>query len=181
VSGIIGTLAGAPQAASNAQSYYTGASNQIAGMYGSPLANRFAAMERGVLQPSYQAGLQQAAAQAAAMGLAGSGAGTASMGNVAAQNAASLTGAVAPLYQQGMGEAAGVISQMPGAELSAYQNAIQNFYDAVAMAGQAAAGIPPSAPQSPQYGPAGQGYGSGGTGYYSPGDPSGVSNVPYVP
>jgi hypothetical protein len=163
VSGLISSLAGAPSAASNAGSYYQNAANEISGQYGSPLANRYSAMEMGALRPQMKSIMDQASAQAAATGIAGSGAGRAMLGNAAAQNAATLTGAVSPLYQQGMAESAGVIGEMPGAQNQAYQDAIQQFYQAISMAGQAAGGMPPNAGSS-NYGSftGGPSYSSGG-------------------
>lgn len=161
MSGIISSLSGAPNAASQAGGYYTNAANQIASRYGSPLANEYAAMEMGAERPQQQALLNQAAAGAAAMGITGSGEGRANLGNVDAQNSATLAGTIAPLFQQGLSTAADVIGQMPGAQNQAYQDAIQQFYQAVSMAGQAAAGMPPSA-----------GAGPSGPGQFSSGSPN---------
>lgn len=143
MSGIIASLAGAPQAASTAGGFYSGAANQVANEYGSPAANMFSQMEMAKLQPDFQSMINQAAGQAAAMGITGSGAGRANLGNVAAQNAGTLAGAVSPLYQQGLQDYAGIIGAMPGAQTQAYQNSIQDFYQAVQMASEAAAGMPP--------------------------------------
>lgn len=165
MSGIIPGLAGAPQAASTAGGYYQNAAQEIANQYGSPAANMFSQMAMAKLQPDFQSQINQSAAQAAAMGITGSGAGRANLGNVTAQNAATLAGSVAPFYQQGMQDYAGVIGQMPGAQNNAYQDAIQQFYQAISSGASLAAGMPPMG-----------GSPSGGGGY----DPNGnyYSNTP---
>jgi hypothetical protein len=138
----MGWLAGAPQAASTAGGFYSDAAKQIANEYGSPAANQFAAMQMGATQPDFQKYIDQAAAQAAAMGITGSGAGRANLGNVTAQQSAALAGSIAPLYQQGLQDYSSIINQMPGAQAGAYNQSITDLMNAIQMGAAAAGGMP---------------------------------------
>lgn len=176
MSGLIASMAGAPQAASTAGGFYQGAANQVANEYGSPAANMFSQMEMAKLQPNFQQMINQASAQAAAQGITGSGAGRANLGNVAAQNAGTLAGAVSPLYQQGLGDYAGILSQMPGAQEGAYQGSVQDFLSMVQTAAMAAGGAAAGGAFSGGGGgggsmiqPAQQVSGGAGASYYAPG------------
>lgn len=162
MSGIIPGLAGAPQAASTAGGYYQNAADQIATQYGSPEAKMFSSEEMGALRPQFAQQAAQLTASNAAQGTGTSGAGRYNFGNLAGQQSAALAGAVAPLYQQGESQYGNVISAMPGAQTSAYQDAIQSFYAAMQDAGQMAAGMPPTGSTT-----------GGGTGDVYGGDESG--------
>lgn len=147
MSGIIGWLAGAPSAASTAGGYYQNAANEIANMYGtgSPAAQTFSGEEMAALRPQFQQQNQQMLGQLAATGLGGSGAGRATMGDVTADQSATLAQNVAPLYSQALSQYGNIIGAMPGAQESAYQGAISDFYNALstgATAAGAAMGVP---------------------------------------
>lgn len=176
MSGIISWLAGAPQAANTAGGYYQSAADQIANQYASPAAARFVGEQNAALRPQFQMQDDQLTGQLAGQGLASSGAGRAAFGNLAANQAATLAGAAAPLYQQGEQQYGNIISEMPGVQNSAYQDAITQFYQAVQMAGEAAAGVPPGA------GGTGTGMGSNPMGIpaqgWNPQDPSAATYVP---
>lgn len=155
MSGIIGWLAGAPQAASTAGGYYQTAANQLATEYGSPAAQMFSKEYMGAMQPQMEQLNQQGLGQLAATGLGGSGAGRATMGDITAQEAGSLASGVAPMYQQALQQYGNIIGAMPGAQEGAYQGAVQDFYGALQSGAAAAAGVP-SMPSS------GMGYSYGG-------------------
>lgn len=127
--GLIGWLAGAPQQASNAQSYYQNAANQMVNAYGSPAAQTFSREYMGAMQPQFQQLNQQTLDTEAATGLGGSGAGRAMMGDTTANEAASLAQGVAPMYQQALGQYGNIMEAMPGAQEQAYQGAISDFYN----------------------------------------------------
>jgi hypothetical protein len=145
MSGLIGWLAGAPSAASTAGGYYQNAANELATEYGSPAAQMFSKEYMGAMQPQITQLNQQGLDQLAATGLGGSGAGRATMGDITAQEAGSLAQGVAPMYQTALSQYGNIIGAMPGAQESAYQGAIQDFYDAIqtgAMAYGASTGFP---------------------------------------
>ena len=86
------------------------------------------------------------------MGLRGSGAGSNDLQNLVGTQSGALAGAIAPLYQQALGAYSNINSQMPGAQMNAYQNAINNFYAGLSDAASVAGGLPPSAqPSSDPY------------------------------
>lgn len=145
MSGIVGMLSGAPSAASTAGGYYQNAANELANEYGSPAAQMFGKEQMASLRPLFNQQTQALTGDLAAQGIAPSGAGRAAFGNLAANQSATLAGSVAPLYQQALGQYGNIIGQMPGSQVNAYQDAINNFYQAVSMAGEAAGGMPPSA------------------------------------
>jgi len=116
---------------------------------GSPAATDFARLQMATLRPEITAQNNQLLGTLAATGLAGSGAGRSLGGNVASNEASTLAGVTAPLYQDAMNAYGNINAAMPGAQNQAYQDAIQQFYQAISMAGQAAAGIPPSAGSGP--------------------------------
>ena len=166
---------GAPQAASTAGGFYQGAANQVANEYGSPTANMFSQMEMAKLQTKFSAD-DRSAQRKQRRKDAGSGAGRANLGNVAAQNAGTLAGAVSPLYQQGLGDYAGILSQMPGAQEGAYQGSVQDFLSMVQTAAMAAGGAAAGGAFSGGGGgggsmiqPAQQVSGGAGASYYAPG------------
>jgi hypothetical protein len=136
-------LFGAGSAANTAGGYYQNAANQIATEYGSPAAGIFSKEEMAALRPLFTQENSALGATLAAQGLSNSGAGRALGGNLAATQSGQLAGAVAPLYQQGLADYAGIISQMPGAQNTAYQNAISQGMQALGAAGSAfGLGIP---------------------------------------
>lgn len=137
--GLVGWLAGAPQQASTYGSYYQNAANEIANQYGSPAAQMFGKEQAASLRPQFQMQQDQLTGALAGQGIAHSGAGRAAFGNLAADQASTLAGAVAPLYQQGEQQYGGIIGAMPGAEVQGYQGAISDFYQALQAAGSAAA------------------------------------------
>lgn len=120
------------------------------------------AEQSAALRPQFAQQATTLNAQLAAQGLAPSGAGRAAMGNLGGQQAAALANVTAPLYQQALGQYGSIIGQMPGAEFGAYQNAQQQFMNEVAMAGEAAAGVPPMGM------PGGSGSSGGGGPNYGP-------------
>ena len=139
MSGILGFLSGAPQAANNAGGYYQNAANNLVSAYGSPAAQTFSGEEMAALRPQFAQQNEQQLATEAATGLAGSGAGRASLGDVTAQQSAALAQNVGPLYSQALGQYGDIMQEMPGAQEQAYQGAIQDFYDAL-QTGASAAG-----------------------------------------
>ena len=145
MSGIIPGLAGAGGAANTAGGYYTNAANDIVNATGSPAAATFGQLQNAQLRPQFQSAINQVGAQAAAQGITGSGSDRANLGNVTAQNAATLAGAEAPLYSQALGQYGSIIGQEPGAQNQAYQNAISQFYTGLQDAGSMIGGMPPSA------------------------------------
>jgi hypothetical protein len=176
---LLGWLSGAPSAANNTGSYYTNAANDIYNLYGPSATSTFTKEQNRALQNQFQTQDQQMVDSLAAKGLASSGAGQYNFGNLGAQQSGVIAGADAPLFSQGLAGAAGVYSQMPGAQANSYQDAINNFYQAISAAGSMAAGMPPtgltgSPPPAGSYSSApnaysGQPYNSGDPGYYSPG------------
>jgi len=158
VSQILGFLSGAPQAANQAGSYYQNAANDVYQQYGPSATKYFTAQQNPALRPQFQQQEQQLAGTEAAQGITHSGAGINAFGNLGAQQAGALASADAPLFSQGLQGATGIYSQMPGAQNNAYQDAIQQFYQALNSAGSLASGIPsggaaPTPPSDP--------YGSG--------------------
>lgn len=138
MSGILGFLSGAPQAANNAGGYYQNAANQMVSAYGSPAAQMFSGEEMAALRPQFQQENQQMLGTEAATGLAGSGAGRASLGDVTAQQSGALASQVGPLYSQALGQYGDIMQEMPGAQEQAYQGAIQQFMDALSTGASAA-------------------------------------------
>ena len=178
MSSLISGLAGAGGAANTAGGYYTGAANDIYNAYGPSATSNFVRLQNQALRPQMDEAAQQLSATQAAQGLSKSGAGRANYGTVGANDASSLASADAPLFSQGLGAAAGTLSQMPGAQNQAYQNAIQQFYQAIGSAGSLAGDIMGM--------PSGGGGGGsaadtpGGMGSYSNGSYYTQSGVPYL-
>jgi|HubBroStandDraft_4_1064222.scaffolds.fasta_scaffold00042_48 hypothetical protein len=141
---LLGWLSGAPSAANNTGSYYTNAANDIYNLYGPSATSTFTKEQNRALQNQFQTQDQQMVDSLAAKGLAGSGAGQYNFGNLGAQQSGVIAGADAPLFSQGLAGAAGVYSQMPSAQANSYQDAINNFYQAISAAGSMAAGMPPT-------------------------------------
>ena len=169
---ILAWLSGAPQAANQAGSYYQNAANDVYQQYGPSATKYFTAEQNAALRPQFQQQEQQLAGTEAAQGITHSGAGIDAFGNLGAQQAGALASADAPLFSQGLQGATGIYSQMPGAQNNAYNDAIQQFYQALSMAGQAAGGIPPSAGAGPSSSDSTAGYS-----YYN-GGPSGSTELP---
>lgn len=172
MSQIIAWLSGAPQAASTSGSYYDNAADKVFNQYGPSATKYFTAEQNAALRPQFQQQEQQLAGTEAAQGITHSGAGINAFGNLGAQQAGALASADAPLFSQGLQGATGIYSQMPGAQNNAYNDAIQQFYQALSMAGQAAGGIPPSAGAGPSSSDSTAGYS-----YYN-GGPSGSTELP---
>lgn len=151
MSGLIAGLAGAPGAASNAGSYYQNAMQNEINATGSPAAQQFGAMEQQALQPRFNQQDQLLADKEASMGITNSGAAKSDYGALGADQAATLAGAISPLYGQAMGTYGQIDANMPGAQNSAYQNAISNFYTGISDLGSLAAGVPPGASSGNPY------------------------------
>lgn len=162
--GIVGGIFGAPQAASNAEGYYTNAANDVQGLYSGGGAQDYTEMLNRSLQPQFKTQDQDLTDFQAAQGTTGSGASRADFSTLGSAQSAALAGADAPLYAQGMAEQAGIYGEMPGAQEGAYQTAVNQGYQALDEAGEAFAGIPsggsstPSDGQDDPYGGAGPGY-----------------------
>lgn len=184
MSGIISGLAGAGGAANTAGGYYTNAANQIASEYGSPAAQMFSKEYISSLQPGFEDQQRGLLGTLSALGITNSGAGKADLSNLYGQEAAGEAAGIAPMYQQALGQYGNIISQEPGAQNNAYQNAIQNFYAGISDAASLAAGLPPTGQTSGGVDYSGSGLGpsnplgSGGTGMGAPGeyDPYAVGN-----
>ena len=172
MSQILAWLSGAPQAANQAGSYYQNAANDVYQQYGPSATKYFTAEQNAALRPQFQQQEGQLAGTEAAQGITHSGAGINAFGNLGAQQAGALASADAPLFSQGLQGATGIYSEMPGAQNNAYNDAIQQFYQALSMAGQAAGGIPPSAGAGPSSSDSTAGYS-----YYN-GGPSGSTELP---
>ena len=140
MSGLIAGLAGAPQAASVTQGFYGQALNNDVNAAGSPAAADFAKLQAASLRPQFAAQDAQLGAQSAAQGLVGSGEGRALGGSVASNQASTLAGVTAPLYQQALGNYGQVNAEMPGAETQSYNDAISQFEQAVASGASAFGG-----------------------------------------
>lgn len=141
-------------AADQSQSYYGTALNNLINSTGSPAAQTFGAEQQAALQPRFNQQQQQLTASNAAQGITNSGSGNYNNQQLAADQSATLAGAIAPLYSQALGQygnilgqGAGVQSNLVGqgaaANNAAYGQAIQDFYSA---ASTAATGIPSSNP-----------------------------------
>lgn len=178
MSQLIGGLAGAGTAANNAGSYYNDAMQREIDAAGSPAAKDFARLQMAQLRPEFNTQNAQLASTEAAQGLVGSGQGRALGGNVASNQASTLAGVTAPLYQQALNQYGQINAEEPGAQNQAYAAAIQQFYQALSMAGQAAAGIPPNAGAGPNVN-----YGSNQAGNWeysgAQGSLTGPSSTPY--
>ena len=178
MSQLIGSIAGAPQAANTAGGYYQGAANDIYSAYGPSATSYFTALQNNALRPQFNQQAQQLAGTEAAQGVTHSGAGINAFGNLGAQQAGTLSQADAGLFSQGLQGATNVYEQMPAAQNNAYNDAIQQFYQALSGAGQAAAGIPPnfgSGPSASDSTGAPNGYQGSSGGYYT------QSGDPYLP
>lgn len=136
MSDIIASIAGAPQAANSAGGYYQTAANDVYNTYGPNATQQFVRLQNEALRPQFNQQDEMLSAAQAAQGLGASGAGRANYGNLGAQQSATLAGADAPLFSQGLGAAAGVYGAMPGAQVSAYDQSIQDFYNTLTGAGQ---------------------------------------------
>lgn len=180
MSQLIGGLAGAGSAANTTQGFYNQALQNEIDSAGSPAAKDFAKLQMAALRPEFNTQNAQLASTEAAQGLVGSGQGRALGGNVASNQASTLAGVTAPLYQQALSQYGSINAEAPGADAQSYANAIAQFYQALSMAGQAAAGVPPNAGSSPYAGPIPQGAGTSG-GYYGSTENTGTggSYAPY--
>ena len=163
LSSLVGFLSGAPQQAQNSNQQFQNASNESGGYYGtalnnlvnstgsgSPAAATFGAEQQAALQPKFDQQNQQLTASNAAQGIGSSGSGLYNNGQLAADQSATLAGAIAPLYstalqQYGQGnlnqaaQQSGLVGQGAGAANQAYGQSIQDFYGAAETAGT---GIP---------------------------------------
>lgn len=170
MSGLISGLAGAGGAANNAGSYYQNALGQVPQITQGDINQ-----ETAQFTPIFNQQDQQLGAKEAAMGITGSGAANADFGTLGSGQAASLAGAISPLYQQRLGIQGGILSQEPGAQEGAYNNAISQFYTGVSDLGQMAAGLPPTS-QPSDYNPYANPYTAPGqTGEYGAASAAGVS------
>ena len=178
MSQIIGWLAGAPQAAQTTGNFYTGAANDIYNTYGPSATQYFTNEQNLALRPGMQQQENALSGNLAAQGITKSGAGINAFGNLGSQQAGALASADAPLFSQGLSGAAGVYQQMPGAQTSSYNDAIQQFYQAVSDAAAFAGGIPGGGGGQP-----GAGQTPGGMGSYSPSSGSYYTQggVPFIP
>ena len=153
-----------------AGNFYKNAEGQIIDATGSPSAATFGALEEAALRPMFKQQNQNLFGQLAANGITASGAGSADAADLASGQSATLAANVAPLYaaaqqaydqlvsggaaaQTGLaGQEAGANStlagQGAGAGVSAYDQAIQNFYSAIAMAAGAPGAAGGAAQQS---------------------------------
>lgn len=141
MSGILASIAGAPQAASNAQGYYQNAADMIATQTGSPEAQIFSKEQMAALRPMFAQQDAELTAQNAAQGTGTSGAGRYNFGNLAGQQSATMAGAVAPLYSQAESQYGNIIGAMPGAQQSAYQNSVDQLLQAIQTGASAAGGM----------------------------------------
>ena len=148
---IIPFLAGAPGAASQADSYYQQAINQAQGLGSGSLGKTIVSEQNAALQPQFRTQDQQLGASLASQGITNSGAAKAAYGNLAGNQSGVIAGADAPVFQTAEGVAGNLIGQVPGAETSAYQAAIQQFMQAASDAAAAAAGVPPVGQAQPDY------------------------------
>jgi hypothetical protein len=146
MSQILGFLSGAPQAANQTGQYYQQAANDIYQQYGPSATKYFTAEQNNTLRPQFQQQQQQLAGTEAAQGITHSGAGINAFGNLGAQQAGALSSADAGLFSQGLSGAAGVYGNMPGAQTNSYNNAINQFYQALEDGASAAGGTPPPQP-----------------------------------
>jgi hypothetical protein len=143
VNSIIAALSGAPQQANAVGGYYDQALQREINASGSPAAKIFGDQTQAALQPRFDAQNQALSAKEAAMGITHSGAAKADFGNLAADQSATLAGAIAPLYSSAMNTYGQINASQPGAQGSAYQQAIAQFYQAMKDAAAASAGVPP--------------------------------------
>jgi hypothetical protein len=124
--GVLSWLSGAQGAAGNAGQYYTNAENQLVNAYGSPAAQLFGKEQLAAEQPGFQSALQSGIGAEAAAGLLGSGQGQQSLNQVISNQGATQAAALAPLYQQALSQYGNIVAQQPGAQLGAYNNAINS-------------------------------------------------------
>lgn len=181
MSGLIAGLAGAGGAANTAGQYYQNAAGQIVDATGSPAAQTFGRLQLAAERPAFQSSNDALSAQLAAQGLGGSGAGRALGGNLAATQSGQEAGALAPLYSQALGQYGNIIGQEPGAQVSAYQNAIDNFYQAINDASSLAAGMPTSGGGQPGFSQAATGGYDNTYANYASSAPSGAYTGPALP
>jgi hypothetical protein len=164
MSDLISGLAGAGGAANTAGGFYQSALSNEINAAGSPAAADFSRLQNAALRPEFQQQQTGLTDSLAAQGIASSGAGRSAFGNLAANQASTLAGVTAPLYQDAMNTYGQIDAQMPGAQEGAYNDAIQNFYQGIGAAGSAAGDI---------FGlPTGGGGGGGG---YTPASQGGYS------
>jgi hypothetical protein len=178
MSQLISGLAGAGSAANTAGGFYNDAMQREIDAAGSPAAKDFARLQMAQLRPEFAQQNANVASTLAAQGLVGSGQGRALGGNVASNQSSQLAGVTAPLYQQALNQYGQINAEEPGMQNQAYNNAIQQFYTDLSMAGQAAAGIPPSGGSAGSVNP---GANAAGNWEYSgaPGSITGPSSTQY--
>ncbi len=190
LSQIVGFLSGANQNANQAGSYYSGAygnaENQLVNSTGSPAATTFGNLQQAALQPRFNQQNQNLAAREAAMGITNSGAANSDFSQLAADQSGVLSGALAPLYQQALGQYGNLLSGgaagQAGAQTGAYGQSINDFYSAVSDA----FGVPSTPKQTASPGEGGflgANTGGGGVVYTDAGSPAPIGSVPstYTP
>lgn len=168
MSGLIAGLAGAGGAASNTGGYYQNAMNNLVNAYGSPAAQTFGSEETAALQPQFKIQDQNLADRLSSMGILNSGSGRNDFSQLTADQSGTLAGAIAPLYQQALGEYGSIDAAMPAAQENAYQNAINSFYNGIGSIGSFFGGGGPNlqtAPAPDPYTPTATPAGVPGAGY----------------
>lgn len=172
MSQLIAGLSGANGAASNAGSYYQNAADNIFNTAGSPEAQKFSQIYQAALQPGFQQSQQGLLGTLASQGITTSGAGKADLSNLFSNQSAQFAQGVAPMYQEAEQQYGNVLSQQPGAELGAYNQANNQFIQGVGSLGSLAAEI---------YGGGFGGGIPGGTGsdgnFYSPNQAASTQNT----
>jgi hypothetical protein len=139
VNQLVSALAGAPQAGAQAGTYYQNAINQATGLGSGSLGKTIVSEQNAALQPQFKTQDQQPGASLAAQGITNSGAAKASYGDLASKQSGVIAGADAPVFQTAEGIAGNILGQQPGAQQTAYSNAVQQFLSALQTA---ATGIP---------------------------------------
>jgi hypothetical protein len=170
--GLVKDISGAGYNANQAGGYYQGAygpaEQQLINSTGSPAATTFGNLQEAALQPRFNRENQNLAAREAAMGITHSGAANSDFSQLAADQSGVLSGALAPLYSQALGQYGNLLSGgaagQAGAQTGAYNQSLNDFYGALG----AAAG-------APNISSGGGGGSGGGFGGYSLGNvPTGV-------
>jgi hypothetical protein len=177
MSGIIPGLAGAGGAANNAGNYYNQALDREVNSTTSPAANAFIATQNRALQPQFNSEDADLTSYLASKGITNSGSARSDFSDLGVGQSAAIASADAPLYQAALNQYGAINAQEPGAQESAYNDAISQFYQALqegsSMAG-AAFGLP-SAGGGGGGATAGAGAPYGSSAYYT------QSGVPYSP
>ena len=133
--GLIPGLAGAGGAANTAGGFYNTAGNNVVNAYGSPAANMFSKEYISSLQPGFQQQQQGLLGDLAAHGITNSGAAKADLTNLYTGESGAEAAGIAPLYSQALGQYGSIQQAGAGAQTQAYQNAVNQFYQALEDAG----------------------------------------------